>query len=55
MPILPLFNTNNTFQRLKGAVKAGRRESGRRKVQKRRQEQAKIVKGNEAQSHPMNG
>lgn len=55
MPILPLFNANNTFQGLKGAVKAGRRESGRRKVQEKRREEAKIVKGNEAPSHPVNG
>jgi len=47
MPILPLFNTNNTFQGMKRAVKRGRKEEGRRKEQKRGEKlqgEAKIAK-----------
>lgn len=46
MPILALFNTNNTFQGLKRVVKEGRKETGRRKERKIAGE-AKIAKGNE--------
>lgn len=54
MPILPLFNTNNTFQGLKRVVREGRKEAGRRKEQTRReklQREAKIAIGNESFSH----
>lgn len=58
MPILPLFNTNNTFQRLKRVVKGGRKGVEKKKEQKKRkklQGEAKIAKGNEGFSHPSTG
>lgn len=51
MPILPLFNTNNTLQGLKRVVKGGRRRKEGEKLQR----EAKITKGNEAFSHPFTG
>lgn len=58
MPILPLFNTNNTFQWLNRVVKGGRKEAGRRKEQTRTEKlhrEAKIAEGNEGFSHPSSG
>ncbi len=58
MPVLPLFNTNNTSQGLKRVVKGGRKEAGRRKEQARREKlqgEAKIAKGNESFSPPLTG
>lgn len=50
MPIVPLFNTNNTFQWSKGVVKGGRKEVGRRERADKKGEISsrgeKIAKGN---------
>lgn len=58
MPILPLFDTNNTFHGLKRAVKGGRKDAGRRKEQNRGEKlrgDAKIAKGNEGFFYPFTG
>lgn len=59
MPILPLFNTNNTFQGVKRVVKGGRKEAGRRRKEQKRREklqgEVKIDEGNEGLSPPFTG